>query len=1259
MSAPLKEPTDPVRVILSADVIYDEDNDAYTLTTEQFPTGLVGFNHDFKRYFNFSFCYTITKHSTEGTGILKFQWGDKYAYFNLSVNHSATAGATYEVTYTDDRLQLLDTISSGPLTGFAYGTVQTLRIDAMFDTLFIYLDNARISTDDMDVSDYENAFINPVILWEATNIGFGVFTHRIDTIFCLNNVVFEEPVFVNQSIYAKEYVGVTWDSLGDNPLPYVLQYNESQPEASNVFVVLGTADDSNIAQLDVINNNHMISLGVPIEVHSNAFLTTFGPSGLALGTDGNERVIITPSGNVGIGTTGPTELLDVAGTVKALRVLGVDWADIANAPAPLQGPAGPQGPQGPQGPAGSDGVGLIGPPGPPGPQGFSGLKGDKGDRGDDGSAINPDWNETNEYVPAYIRNKPTIPTGFDKITVGNTPSTDEAPSAKSAGLYADYKANYTNALYDGGAYNSTITLRPFGEGTDFSGGKSKQLALTDNGGIFIRTGENATWGAWKQVNSVGDSIPVGAILPYYSATVSDPSYLICDGATYQRNDYIELANALGVNPAATTFTVPDLRDKFLKGKNADAVGATGGSATKTLTEANMPAHSHSGTTTSGEGAHTHTITDPGHSHGGSSAYQTQTQSGNGLVSGSGNPPVVSAGTIAQLNYTGISINSANSAHTHTFATDTKGSGTAFDILPPYNVVIYVIKAKNNQYITPIRDGDYWSFQQATAPNVSNKLFYLSGNVGIGTVAPQQLLDVNGNLRVAGQVVSAATQGTAPFVVASTTLVGNLNSDLLDGQHGSYYLDYNNLTNKPTVVAQGTALTVPSISFTGATGDPNPVITARTIPSGQGALNERTELILFHANDGTNGAGQDCITLRAPAIRLQTYNDASVADINNNGGANDRLYVDPNGVVSINGSLTTGGNLSVGGQQTVSSGDNSITKYGPNSTWSSYLAVGAGTSRIDGTTAQCISTNGNLHLDSATGRVMYLNYYRSGNGGNTNFESINSYGNQAHYGNLTVNGSLTCGINTIYFNNSGAGLVWGNNYSRIYDDANLIIYTDDRLDIRASTGTYITSGPIITYEIYSGGYNGGNHRLYVGTSLNGTFYVNVYSLNAHFDPLTNNVWDLGDSSSRWRRLYTNNSPSVSSDRRLKTDIQPSALGLQFINDLRPVSYKMIEGTKKEVKTTDEDGNETVTYEPVPGVRTHYGLIAQEVKEAIDKAGVGDFSAWQLAKKDDPESAQSLSYEGFICPLIKAVQELSAENEALKARLAAIEEKLGLV
>jgi len=82
-------------------------------------------------------------------------------------------------------------------------------------------------------------------------------------------------------------------------------------------------------------------------------------------------------------------------------------------------------------------------------------------------------------------------------------------------------------------------------------------------------------------------------------------------------------------------------------------------------------------------------------------------------------------------------------------------------------------------------------------------------------------------------------------------------------------------------------------------------------------------------------------------------------------------------------LNTSGNVGIGTTSPnwpleVSGGNNSITHYGPNTTWGGRLAVGAAddkTAANDAATAQCISTNGNLHLDAADTRSLYLNHYR--------------------------------------------------------------------------------------------------------------------------------------------------------------------------------------------------------------------------------------------------------------------------------------------
>lgn len=161
------------------------------------------------------------------------------------------------------------------------------------------------------------------------------------------------------------------------------------------------------------------------------------------------------------------------------------------------------------------------------------------------------------------------------------------------------------------------------------------------------------------------------------------------------------------------------------------------------------------------------------------------------------------------------------------------------------------------------------------------------------------------------------------------------------------------------------------------------------------------------------------------------------------------------------------------------------------------------------------------------------------------------------------------------------------------------------------------------------------------------------------PNTNNAVDLGTVTPKaWKNIFSNNAVTVVSDPRDKTDIQDTLLGLNFINTLRPVSYKFKVGSQvpKEVIELEpaefnENGDmirpaktETV-YEQVPGKRVHYGLLTTDVKAAADAAGV-DFGGYVKGNVDDPESQEFLRYDEFIAPMIKAIQELKAEIDALK-------------
>ena len=175
-----------------------------------------------------------------------------------------------------------------------------------------------------------------------------------------------------------------------------------------------------------------------------------------------------------------------------------------------------------------------------------------------------------------------------------------------------------------------------------------------------------------------------------------------------------------------------------------------------------------------------------------------------------------------------------------------------------------------------------------------------------------------------------------------------------------------------------------------------------------------------------------------------------------------------------------------------------------------------------------------------------------------------------------------------------------------------------LNIQGSNIRINTLSPTENMAIF---YENGAVELYYDSAVKiGTTSFGFYSYG-HIYPATTQNKDLGSSSYRWDYIYADHALDTS-DRNLKNTIQATDLGLSFVNKLNPVSYKL-------------NGKD----------KTHYGLIAQEVEEVITEEGktLDDFGA--IVHK---EEIYSLAYNEFISPLIKAVQELSAEVEALKAK-----------
>jgi hypothetical protein len=93
----------------------------------------------------------------------------------------------------------------------------------------------------------------------------------------------------------------------------------------------------------------------------------------------------------------------------------------------------------------------------------------------------------------------------------------------------------------------------------------------------------------------------------------------------------------------------------------------------------------------------------------------------------------------------------------------------------------------------------------------------ASNISSGTLNNARLpsnISISG-ISTASRFVSTVSTGTAPLTVSSSTLVTNLNADLLDGQQGSYYLD-----TSSTAQTKTGNLTVNGILTLGASGPTN-------------------------------------------------------------------------------------------------------------------------------------------------------------------------------------------------------------------------------------------------------------------------------------------------------------------------------------------------------------------------------------------------------------------------------------------------------
>lgn len=151
-----------------------------------------------------------------------------------------------------------------------------------------------------------------------------------------------------------------------------------------------------------------------------------------------------------------------------------------------------------------------------------------------------------------------------------------------------------------------------------------------------------------------------------------------------------------------------------------------------------------------------------------------------------------------------------------------------------------------------------------------------------------------------------------------------------------------------------------------------------------------------------------------------------------------------------------------------------------------------------------------------------------------------------------------------------------------------------------------------------GYQAGNAH---GTGNNSTMIGNQAQASA---ANVSNEITLGNSSIATLRCNATSISSLS-DARDKKDVEDANIGLDFINDLRPVKFvwDTRDGAKKDIKEV--------------------GFIAQELDEVQQKHGVEDHL--QLVLKNNPDKLEAS--QGKLIPiLVQAIKDLKKEIDELK-------------
>jgi microcystin-dependent protein len=143
-------------------------------------------------------------------------------------------------------------------------------------------------------------------------------------------------------------------------------------------------------------------------------------------------------------------------------------------------------------------------------------------------------------------------------------------------------------------YDRTLEWGPcLPPGSSANVGETVTVAMTNRGRPWLLGAGNGNGNGHPPSADVGD-------VKLTARETAPDGWLLCRGQEIGRVEHVALFEAIGTfygaGDGASTFNVPDLRDRVAVGAWSEAVGAVGGAATVTLSHAEMPHHNHAGVT---------------------------------------------------------------------------------------------------------------------------------------------------------------------------------------------------------------------------------------------------------------------------------------------------------------------------------------------------------------------------------------------------------------------------------------------------------------------------------------------------------------------------------------------------------------------------------------------------------------------------------------------------------------------------------------